>query len=159
MKDRAGTADDQMKWKRGGGEGYSQAKLGNPSTTATYTLCIFDETGGVPAFSGSLTVPPNASWVDKDPKGWGYIDKTRPYDGVMKLLLTAGIPEKAKMQLVARGSTASWPAPMNATTFFDLDTHVIVQLSNDETGDCWSTTFDQAKKNDGEQFKTKFKTP
>ena len=97
--------------------------------------------------------------MNKDPKGWAYIDKQAPYDGVMKLLLTAGIPEKAKMQLVARGSTASWPAPLNGTTFFDLDTHVIVQLSNDETGDCWSTTFDQAKKNDGEQFKTKFKTP
>ena len=97
--------------------------------------------------------------MNKDPKGWAYIDKTAPYDGVMKLLLTSGIPEKAKMQLSARGSTASWPTPMNATTFFDLDTNVIVQLSNDETGDCWSTTFSEAKKNDGEQFKTKFKLP
>jgi hypothetical protein len=159
IKDKDGVSLDQIKWKRGGGEGYSQAKLGNPATTATYTLCIYDTTAGVPALAGSLTVEPNQSWVDKDPKGWSYVDKAATRDGIQKLLLGAGIPEKAKMQLKARGRTASWPSPINATTFFDLDASVVVQLSNDETGDCWSTTFTQATKNDGEQFKTKFTTP
>jgi hypothetical protein len=63
------------------------------------------------------------------------------------------------MQLKARGRSSSWPSPVDPTTFFELDANVVVQLSNDETGDCWSTTFTQATKNEGEQFKAKFTTP
>ena len=69
-------------------------------------------------------------------------------DGIQKLILGAGVPEKAKMQLKVKGRTAVWPSPVDMTTYFELDPNVIVQLSNDETGECWSTTFTTATKNE-----------
>ena len=123
----------------------------------TYTLCIYDETGGVPSLATSLTIEPNLNWDDKNPKGFSYKDTAGAEDGVTKANLKTGAVEKASVSVSAKGLNIPMPAPVSLTEFFDLDTTVTVQLVNDETSTCWTSEFTAAgmKKNDPTQFKAK----
>jgi len=76
IKDRSEGTKDQLKWKLSRGDAFTQADLGDPANTTTYTLCIYDETVDVPALVGSLRIAPMGSWEDTAPKGWKYRDST-----------------------------------------------------------------------------------
>jgi hypothetical protein len=156
VKDKDGEAKDQIKWKWQKGPELVQADLGNPDTTASYSLCIYDTTADIPSLAGTLTVPPSTTlWQSKDPKGWKYKDKAGSGDGVTGAAFKTGAAGKTKAQIKAKGSTVNWPVPISATEFFDQDTTVKVQLVNDETPTCFDSSFSLHKKNDGAQFKAK----
>jgi hypothetical protein len=148
---------DQLKWKWIKGQTVAQGDLGNPDTTATYRLCIYDSTASVDTLVGSVTIDPNPSWQDKDPAGWKYVDVTLAEDGVQKAQLKTGDPDKAKAQVKARSVnlTAVLPLPVSATEFFDQDPRVTVQLVNNETPTCWTSEFTTATHNTPAQFKAK----
>ena len=54
VKDNAADTRDQIKWKWSGGAAVVQGNLGNPGSATTYTLCVYDSTGGVDVLVGSL---------------------------------------------------------------------------------------------------------
>ena len=148
---------DQIKWKLGKGGVLGQADLGTPTTTTAYTLCIYDETGDVPALATSLTVAADATkWKDKDPKGFQYKDKAGASDGVTKVQFkTATVAGKSKAQFQAKGANVPTPTPISASEFFDQDTNVTVYLVNDANDTCWQSDFATNKKNTADQFKAK----
>jgi hypothetical protein len=155
VKDNADDAKDQVKWKWKKGDAVAQADLGDPDTTATYTLCVYDTTLAVESLVASIRVEPNAGWQSKDPKGWKYKDKTGAENGVQKVQLKTGDAGKSKAQVKAKGAAIPMPQPFSGTEFFDQDTEVIVQLVNDQTATCWTSEFTTAKKNEVDQFKAK----
>jgi hypothetical protein len=148
---------DQIKWKLQKGDAFDQLALGTPTTSRAYSLCVYDETGGVPAFVFSLTIDPSVIWDDKNPKGFSYKDSTGAQDGVTKASLKTGAATKSSVSVAAKGVNIPMPAAVSLTEFFNMDTTVTVQLVNDETGTCWTSSFTAAgmKKNEPSQFNAK----
>ena len=122
-------------------------------TLRTYSLCIYDSTGNTDSLVATLSIDPNAGWTSKDPKGYQYKDKTGAQDGVTKAKLKTGDAGKTSASIGAKGLNIPMPAPHSGTEFFDQDTTVTVQLVNNQTATCWTSSFTTAKKNDGVQFK------
>jgi hypothetical protein len=152
IKVGADPARDLLKWKLVKGDALAQEDLGNPDTTATYALCIFDRSGGEASLAGSLTIPPGAAWTSKTPKGWSYKDKEGAADGVTGIKIKTGVDGKSLAALKAKGSDMTWPAPLDANVFFEADPSVLIQLQNSETATCWSTSFATPKRNNASQF-------
>jgi hypothetical protein len=117
-----------------------------------YSLCIYDETAGVPFLVASLTIDPSASWDEKGSKGLAYKDKAGAEAGVTKALLKTGAAGKTKVNVLAKGTNVLLPAPLSTEEFFDVDTALTVQLVNDETPFCWTSGFTAAKTNTAERF-------
>jgi hypothetical protein len=154
LKIRRGTdpTKDQLKWKVQKAGAVMQSDLGTPTSSTSYALCIYDETGGTPALAGSLALAPGNLWEDKAPKGLRYKDKAATQSGVRNVQLKTGEATKSKAQLGAKGSTVTWPSPIDGTTFFTQDSTVHAQLFNSSTSTCWSASFTASKKNDGERY-------
>jgi len=153
VKDSVDERKDQLKWKWKKGDETVQADLDDPFTTATYTLCVYDTSGGVPSLVSSLAAAPSPLWVDKDPKGWQHKDKAGFSDGVQRITLRPGAAGRSQVQVKAKGVNVPMPAPFSATEFFDQDPEVTVQLSNSDTAACWTSTFTAAKMNTVDRFK------
>jgi len=153
VRKKGETVKDTLKWKLGNGAALEQADLGDPTSTATYSLCIYDEDQDVASLAGRLRVSPGAGWDDQSPRGMRYLDKAAAADGVRKIQLRTGPDGKSKAVVRARGSGESWPTAFDAAEFFALDAVVTVQLVNDETATCWTTGFSSARKNSPSTFK------
>ena len=155
VKDHPTKPVDQIKWKWTRGQGFVQGAIGNPNSVATYAVCVYDMTGAVPRVAASLTLPPQFAWLNKDPKGWQYKDKLGSVDGIQQIKIKPGLDGKTKFQMKARGPNLPTPAPFSATKFFDQNPDVTVQVFNDQTPTCWTSSFTTAKKNTVSQFKAK----
>jgi len=153
VKNSDDPSKNQIKWKLQKGDAFGQMPLGNPITTRAYSLCIYDETSDAPALVATLTIDPNASWEDKNPKGFSYKDTTGAEDGVTKASLKTGVATKSSVSVSAKGMSIPMPVPYSLTELFNVDTALTVQLVNDETSTCWTSEFTTVKKNTAEQFK------
>jgi hypothetical protein len=156
LKSNADPTKQQLKFKWQKGAMFDHLMLGDPVTTTDVALCIYDETATVPSLVGRVSVPANALWVNKDPKGFQFKDKTGVYDSVTKAQLKPNAAGKSSVALQAKGANLTLPTPISVTEYFDQDTNVTVQLVS-ESGICWSASFaaGTTKKNDGVQFKAK----
>jgi len=154
IKDK-GPGKSSLTWKLVKGGAFDQTALGDPTTSNRYSLCMYDETGSLISSAAALSIDPNASWDDKDPKGYLYKDKLGLEDGVIKAQLKAGDADKTKVQVKAKGDNLSLPAPASGSQYFNQDTTVTIQLVQSDGPTCWSTDFSTAKKNDVDLFKAK----
>ncbi len=154
VKDNADDAKDQLRWKWQKGEQTDQLDFGDPLNATSYTLCVYDTSGGSSSLATSLQVDANGFWQSYDPKGWSLKDSTGTYDGVQQIKLKPGAIGKSKAQLKARGANLATPVPVDASTFFAQDPNVTVQLLNSE-GVCWTSEFTTNLLNTQEQFKAK----
>jgi hypothetical protein len=147
-------AKSQIKWKWGKGDLYTHPSLGTPNTTTDYILCVYDSTSGADTHVTTVEVDASVLWVNKDPKGWSYKDKTGSQDGVQKIGLNPGSAGKTKAQLSAKGTLVPVPLPIVGGAYFDQDPRVTVQLVN-SNGACWTSEFTSADtvKNTEAQFK------
>jgi hypothetical protein len=57
IKNHDDPSKDQIKWKLSKGEAFDRTVLGDPISSRQYTLCIYDETAGVPDLASSTTRP------------------------------------------------------------------------------------------------------
>jgi hypothetical protein len=131
------------------------ADLGDPASTTTYTLCVFDHTAGDSTLAGSYTVPPNASFWTESPSRIRYLDGSGSADGVTRMRGRASlVPGKSKMRLKARGPNFLPPDNFSPNEYFDGDPDVTVQLLSSE-GACWSSEYAPGtfRKNNREFFK------
>ncbi len=142
-----GKNKDQLKWTlRGTDTATIQDDLGNPAEETSYVMCAYDDGGAT--LVTSLIVAPSTAWTNKAPKGWKFKDKTGLSDGVQKILLKTGpAGSKPKVQVKAKGGNV----PVSG--LLPLTAPVTVQLFNNETGACWTSTLSVVKKNDSTQFK------
>ena len=132
---------DKLAWQWNAGEGFTQNDLGDPSTSSDYSLCIYDESGGVSSLATSLAIPAGSPhWRNNTPSGWSWSDSDAAYDGMRKLSLKTGIDGKTKVKLTASGNALPLPLPVSLSEFFDQDTVVSVQLVTSD-GECWTSSF------------------
>lgn len=130
---------DKLKWKWSKGEAFTQAEVGAPATDTELRLCVYDRTGGVARLATELVVPAGVGWIELDPKGAKYIDKTGSASGVQRVQVKTGLAGRTKAQLKAGGTTlASVLSPFDGSTFFDQDPSVSVLMVN-SVGACWSS--------------------
>jgi hypothetical protein len=152
---------DQLVWKWLKGEQTLPADLGDPTAATTYTLCIYDQTAGVPALKLQAKLPPagtcaGAPCWSASSTGFKYSDPNVETDGIKTLSLRAGAAGKAK--IIVKGGKGFLDTP-------DLplaqSPQVVVQLKNNvQNGRCWESRFSPpAKKNDAAIFKDKGDAP
>ncbi|MGH7785787.1 MAG: thrombospondin type 3 repeat-containing protein [Candidatus Binatia bacterium] len=135
-----------FKWRKG--PQVDLADLGNPLTTADYTLCLY--TGPQHAPLTRLTVAAHATrWSPLSTRGFRYKDSSAAAAGVTKMLLKSGAAGKSVAQVKGKG--VNLPDP----TFSFLPLPVTAQLVNSETGTCFEASYVAAdvKKNDAGVFK------
>ena len=154
IKNLADDGKDQIKWGWIKGDAFDQTAIGAPTVDTSYTLCVYDSSGGVDTIATSLTIQASASWQDKSPKGAKYKDKVGISDGAIGGLLKPGAAGKAKVNVKAKGNAIPMPTPVAPGQYFEQDTTVTVQLVNRE-GTCWTSAFTTNKKNSSDKFVAK----
>ena len=160
LKDNTLDNKDALTWNWTKGAATSLSNFGDPvNGTTSYTLCVYDESAGVPNAVMSLTAPPGGvcsgkpCWKAKK-TGFQYKDTSLTNDGLLQLQVTAGAAGKAKIVVKGKGERLPLPVPVGFSLFAQ-DTAVIVQLVNSD-GTCWEADFSSpAKKNDLKQFNDK----
>jgi len=139
------------------------ADFGEPLTTTSYALCVYDEIGGVASPPVSFEVSPDSTaslcavppcWKDKGDQGFKYRDSVGGSQGVRTVVLKPGEDGKAKVVMKAGGDQLQLPTP-TATKLLNQDPAVTVQLVNSQ-GKCWTANFTApALKNETQKFRDK----
>jgi hypothetical protein len=135
------------KWLRG--ELTAVADFGDPRTTTSYTLCVYDQDAG--AFGGlrlmlSATAPAGANWSPTS-KGYKYKDSTLSPDGLQKVVLKEGADGKARISVTGKDANldlSTLPAALPVT--------VQLKASN---GMCWDAGYTTADANNPIRLKAK----
>lgn len=108
------------------------ADFGNPATSTTYTLCLYDAGARV----GQAKVPFGAAWRASK-SGYKYVAR----DGVTRVLLKSGAAGKTKAQVKGRGLSFPGLTPVSQPIDFT------VQLISDANSVCWSDGYHAASNN------------
>lgn len=133
-----------FKWIKG--DQTDQSEFANPTSTATYAVCVY-ENG---ALSYSMIIPPGTpEWSQISTKGYKYKDLTGGAQGIQKIILK-GSPDPDKSKVLVKGRGLNLPDPVPALTL-----PVEVQVINSDTGICWGAEFTTFKKNQTGLFKAK----
>jgi len=147
LKLRDGGANDKLSWKWGKGPAVGLATLGDPVAGDDYTLCVYEQTGGVGAVVFGIRSPGGGKWRDLGAKGFKYKDGDLLPDGVRLVQVRPGAEHKAKMKLKARGGNVGLSG-----LGFGAATTVTAQLRG-ETGACFGASYSAPfKRDDAEQF-------
>jgi hypothetical protein len=152
LKDRTPDQLDALLWKWAGATPTTKADFGDPFTSTSYALCIYDHTGGTPTRRFAASVPSGGTcgahpcWKDST-TGYLYVDSARTPDGVATLSLRAAGSAGAKLILQGKGANL----PLSG---LPLTPPVTVQLSADN-GPCWSADYSSPIINNAGNFKAK----
>jgi cysteine-rich repeat protein len=140
---------DAIKWKWSKGNRTTLADLGSPTTTTSYQVCIYDQTG----LRFEITHPADGTcagrpcWKPTGTHGFSYKDKELTPDGGRSLKLREGAIGKAQIQFQGRGPALAMP---NLNT---LVHPLVVQIQNSD-GLCWEARYSGTPlKQTAEQFK------
>jgi hypothetical protein len=136
LQNKTPDSKDQLKWKWLAGERTTVADYGNPITSMSYQLCVYDTTGlrirsTAPA-GGTCAGKP--CWKATGQSGFKYKDKELTPNGMSQLQLKEGADGKAKILLSARGAALAMPNPAT------LGQPVTVQIQN-TSGLCWEAVY------------------
>ncbi len=147
IKDGATASKDKRLWKWAKGDATVLSDFGTPTTTTSYTLCVF--AGTTAAIVGEAGFQPSAqTWSAIGQRGFKYKE---PGGVFTNMTLLSGPAGKAKIILKGKGVAAPteppYPPPLT------------IQLTNSSTNACWSSTFDAAdvKRNATGMFSAKAK--
>lgn len=141
LKDGSPDKKDKLTWKWSKGAVTTKADYGDPVTTDTYALCMYDVSGLVlnaiasgGKFCGSAKKP-KPCWKESA-KGYKFKDKSTVPLGISTVLLKEGLEAgKAKLSMKGKGSLLELP------NLAALASPVSVQLVNNTSGECWETSF------------------
>ena len=142
---------DTLLWKWSG-TGTAKTDFGDPTTTASYQLCLYDQMGGTPTLRLAAVAQAGGTcgsfpcWLAST-TGFQYLDPALTSDGLAKILLKAGPPGAAKLSVQGRGPRLPRPA-------LPLTPPVRVQLSTG-SGGCWEAVYSQPITNNAANFKAK----
>jgi hypothetical protein len=150
----------QWRWSEGA-SAMTQSDFGNPLTTTTYTLCLYDEAGGSAVFKTGATIPAAGTcgtkpcWRAQSTTGWTYRDPAASKDGIKTITLKGGTAGKPLIKITGAGANLLQPSAFSGSELFDEDPAVIVQLLRGDAETCWSSTFNVSgtKRNDASEFK------
>ena len=142
IREGAAPSDAQVKWTWKNGGDITLANLGDPRTTTSYALCIYDQDPSAPSGLRLLLdaeVPASSTKWSPNAKGYKYQDASLAADGMQLIVLKSGSAGKAKITLRAKGSNlnvANLPATPPLT----------VQLKSNAPF-CWEATYPMLPKN------------
>ncbi len=149
IKDNADDSKDKLVWKFGKGQAFTQGDFANPTTTSDYTLCFY--AGTAAALINEANVPASATLFSAlSDKGYKYKDPARTQAGLSKVLVRGG--DLGKTRALAKGKGTGLPDFTLPIVGVSVTDPVIVQLRNQDTGKCLTTSFDSPKKNISTQF-------
>src|SRR5262249_33662723 len=152
LKKGSPDSKDKLIWKWIKGQATGQGDFGVPTGTTQYALCIY---AGTVSATADYVVPGDAvKWSAIATKGYKYKDASGANDGITKILLKGGAPDKSKCLVKGKG------ANLDDLALETLDDNglVTVQLVNDSTSVCFESTFtaaDFVTVDDPTQFKAK----
>jgi hypothetical protein len=147
IDNRSPDTRDRLSWTVRKGAATTLADFGNPTTTTAYTLCVYDDVGGVPQRRLTQVIPPGSRWKAFS-RGFRYNDRTLSAGGLQAIVLTAGAAGRSSVQVRGRGEPLALP-----TLPFTKQPSVIVQLLSSNA--CWSSTHTNALDNGIARFKSK----
>ena len=138
---------DQIQWKWGDGPAITPADVGNPASTSTYELCIFDQTSGTNTLVYDAHVPPGSSWSPYS-SGYRYRDKAGSAGGLGNITLKEGAAGRASITIKGKGIDLPLPAlPL------DQSPSVRVQLVNENA--CWEARYGTSQTNQSGLFRAR----
>jgi hypothetical protein len=153
LTDNVSDKKDKLVWKWGKGDAVTKAEFGNPATSDSYELCMYDASGVV----ASALIPPGGNCAGGKPcwkeanSGFKYKNKAATPLGISGLAFKEGtVAGKAKLTVKAGGELLDMPS------LPDLDAPLIVQLVNNTTGVCFDAGFSEPfRKRTDTQLKAK----
>jgi len=153
VTDASPNAKDRLTWSWIKGAATPVADFGDPTTSTSYRLCAYDETGGVPSLVLSTGLAAGGT-CDGTPcwrathTGFRYRDPGATVDGVRQVVLKAGADGRSKIQVRGQGIKLALSAlPLGQ------DPTVTVQLRS-SAGPCWEAAYrTPAGRNRVDQFK------
>ena len=149
VKERASPSKNRIVWKWNDGAATSATDFGDPRSTTSYTVCIYDQDATAPggvSLMLSATAPPGSKWSPTS-TGYRYQDTTLSPGGLRKILLRAGADHAAQIMVTGKRDNLalqSLPAELPLT----------VQIKA-STGACWDATYPTADTNTPIRFKGK----
>src|SRR4030095_13440566 len=94
MKNKASDDKDGLVWKWIKGDATSQMEFADPTLTAYYALCIYQNDSDL---VGTMDIPPGSNWTPLGTKGYKYFDATNAADGASKIKLKGSTSSKSKI--------------------------------------------------------------
>ena len=144
IRDLAGVESDRLKWTWKGSP-TTVGDFGDPTTTTGYTMCVIDQTGGVPTFRmGWPTAPETWSATPRGYQGHFEEETDLPFH---RIGLSATASGRGKMKISARGEYLEPHLP--------LATPVTVRFERQDGGHCWEATFSTPKESTATFFKAR----
>ena len=115
---------------------------GDPTTSTSYAVCVYDEIAGTPSLVDRIEIPTPGAWAPAG-SGFDYDDKTGAVDGIqlVRVRRTHGRTRFA-VKMDAGGLNATLPTPFSDERLLAQDGNVVVQLE-DSAGQCWSQDYDE----------------
>ena len=154
IKDVTPNSKDQFQFKWSQGDATTLAEFGDPLTTATYLVCIYDGSGNpqpllaAAAPAGGLCKKGKPCWKAAT-TSYKYSDGLYTPDGLQGVQLKEGLVNgKAKIQVKGRGLNLLPPA-------LPLTAPVTVQVHNTATSVCWDAVFTTLDPNQSDKLKAK----
>jgi hypothetical protein len=101
-RELAGRLFNQLLWQWKKGSATSLADLGDPTTTDTYAICLYDESSGSSLIGGAV-VPPSGTcgskpcWKPLGTTGFAYADHDHTRFGIGSIKLHTGMSGAAKI--------------------------------------------------------------
>ena len=130
---------DKLIWRWAKGKATLKAEFGNPVTTDTYALCIYDNGTLISSTTVAAggTCGSHGCWTDK-PKGFTYRNRTLTPAGIGSLQLKEGLVDgKASIKLQGKGANLDPRMPNVGALTGPID----VQLRKSSGGVCWGARY------------------
>lgn len=135
-------------WKWNKGAATSLADFGDPLTTTSYGLCVYDEADGNPILLMDVVASAGGGWA-KTATGFKYTNKMPTGNQLQKVTLHAAAAGKAQITMSGKGDGLPMPIlPLMQNP------KVIAQLQN-SAGVCWEADYSTATTDSSTQFKAK----
>jgi hypothetical protein len=147
LNNRPGNQRDTIVWKQRRSAANTTADFGNPVDAHGYALCMYNS-GGSLIFRGTIpsggTCGGHPCWRTAA-AGYHYRNGRATPDGLTKVLLRAGDAGHTSVVVKGRGASLGLPA-------LPLTLPLTIQLQ-EESGPCWASTFESARRNDAASFR------
>jgi hypothetical protein len=145
-------SNDVLVWKWLSPAPITLAGFGDPLLTTNYTLCVSDDTGGAPHLLLSSTAPAashchgGSCWAAFN-SHYRYVDRGAQNGGWVKIVLTTGAANRAKIFAKAEGVNLGLPAPPYTLP-------VTIRFLRQDSPTCFEATYTTgAKYDDVARFK------
>ena len=153
LKDSTVDTRDSVDWRWLSGQATDLSEFGDPRTTATYLLCVYDSSAAPQplitfAAPGGQTCDDAPCW-ERKPSSYSYRDKLLTPDGLLRIKLQAGTTD-GQPSIVVKGKGANSFLPPVALTL-----PATVQLQNTQTSVCWDAVYSSALVNQPDRFKAR----